>query len=46
MTMKLHTLDHHESMICPIDFGVKSQSHGAVVIENDFRTITDFVIHL
>ena len=44
--MKLHTLAPHESRMCPIEFGVKGQGNGALMIENGFRSITDFVIHL
>ena len=40
MIMKLHTLSPHESRMCPMDFGAKSQGHGALVIENGFQTIT------
>ena len=43
--MKLHTLAPHESRMCPIDFGVKGQGHGAWLFENGFRTITDSVIN-
>ena len=46
MIMKLHTHAPHESRMCPIDFGVKGQGHGALMIENGFQTITDPVIHL
>ena len=46
MIMKLHTLAPHESRMCPIDFGVKGQGHGAWLFENGFRTITDSVINL
>ena len=46
MIMKLHTLTHHESRMCPIDFEVKGQGHGAWLFENGFRTITDSVINL
>ena len=48
MIMKLHTLTHHESRMCPIDFEVKrvkGQGHGAWLFENGFRTITDSVIN-
>ena len=46
MIMKLHTLTPHESRMHPADFEVKGQGHGAMMIENGFRTITDPVIHL
>ena len=35
--MKLHRLTLHESRICPIDFKVKGQGHGALMIENGFQ---------
>ena len=49
MIMKLHTLTHHESRMCPIDFEVKRSkvkvmAHG-YLFENGFRTITDSVIN-
>ena len=46
MIMKLHTLTPHESRMHPADFEVKGQGHGAMMIENGFRAITDTVIHL
>ena len=46
MIMKLHTHAPHESRMCPIDFRVKGQGHGALMIENSFWTITNPVIHL
>ena len=46
VVMKLHTLTPHESRMHPIDFEVKGQGHGAWLIVNGFRTITDSVINL
>ena len=44
--MRLYTHAPHESRMCPIDFVVKGQGHGALMIENGFWTITDPVINL
>ena len=47
--MKLHTLTHHESRMCPIDFGVKTSKVKVMdyrCLKMGFRTITDYVIHL
>ena len=47
MIMKLHTIAPPWVKDGPlIDFEVKGQGRGALVIENSFRTITDYVIHL
>ena len=46
MIMKLHTHAPHESRMCSLDFEIKGQGHGAMMIENGFRTITDLAIHL
>ena len=44
--MKLHTLTPHESMMCPIDFAVKGQGLGVLLIVKGFRPINDSVINL
>ena len=47
MIMKLHTLTLPMGQGCALlILGSKGQGHRALVIENGFRTITDYVIHL
>ena len=46
MVLKLHTHAPRESRMYSIDFWVNGQGNGALVIENGFWTMTDFVMHL
>ena len=43
---KLCTKTTHESWMCPIDFGVKGQSHNALITENGLCRIISFPLHL